>query len=49
LVRPASDPKELSDALLHVGVIVRPMGAFIRVTIGTADENRRFLESMDNL
>ena len=49
LVRPASDPKQLSDALLHVGVIVRPMGAFIRVTIGTAEENRRFLESLDNL
>ena len=39
----------LYEALLHRGVIVRPMGAYgfsdcIRVTVGTEEENSRFLE-----
>jgi histidinol-phosphate aminotransferase len=41
------DPKDLSDRLLKEGVIVRPMGSIIRVTVGTEDENRRFLEALD--
>ena len=43
------DPKELSDRLLKEGVIVRPMGTIIRVTVGTEDENRRFLEALDTV
>jgi histidinol-phosphate aminotransferase len=41
------DPKDLSDRLLEEGVIVRPMGSIIRVTVGTEGENRRFLEALD--
>ncbi|MGH7822478.1 MAG: histidinol-phosphate transaminase [Candidatus Binatia bacterium] len=41
----------VSEALLHEGVIVRPMGGYgfpehVRVTIGTEAENRRFLEAL---
>jgi histidinol-phosphate aminotransferase len=49
LIRPVSDPQVLSDALLQLGVIVRPMGPLIRVTIGTPDENRRFLAALDEV
>ncbi len=40
------------EALLRQGVIVRPMGGFglpecVRVTIGTDDENERFLETLE--
>ncbi len=49
LMRPASDPEGLGDALLHLGVIVRPMGPFIRVTVGTAEEGRRFLAALDKI
>jgi histidinol-phosphate aminotransferase len=37
--------KDLSDALLRKGVIVRPMGPAIRVTIGLPEENRRLVEA----
>ncbi|MEA2002247.1 MAG: histidinol-phosphate transaminase [Actinomycetota bacterium] len=47
LVRPAGDPSALSDALLRLGVIVRLMGPFIRVTVGTSEEGRRFLAALD--
>ena len=43
--------KEIYDALLRQGVIVRPMasyglGEYIRVTVGTAEENKRFVEAI---
>jgi histidinol-phosphate aminotransferase len=41
------DSNELSERLLKEGVIVRPMGRIIRVTVGTEEENRRFLEALD--
>jgi histidinol-phosphate aminotransferase len=47
MFRPALDPAALSDGLLHRGVIVRPMGPFIRVSVGTDDENERFLSAVD--
>ena len=37
------------DAFLHNGVIVRQFGGWIRVTIGTMDENDRFLHALDAL
>ncbi len=38
---------ELNDELLKKGVIIRPMGpSAIRVTIGTAKENKRFIGAM---
>lgn len=47
LFQPDADPGDLADALLQDGVIVRPMGAWVRVTVGTAEENRRFLDALD--
>ncbi|MDA2917149.1 histidinol-phosphate transaminase, partial [Nitrospinae bacterium AH_259_B05_G02_I21] len=37
---------------LHQGVIVRPMGgygleAYVRVSVGTAEENTRFLDAIE--
>jgi len=49
--RPA---QELFEAMMQQGVIVRPianygMPDFLRVTIGTEDENQRFIEVMDKV
>ncbi|MCI0468836.1 MAG: histidinol-phosphate transaminase, partial [Nitrospirae bacterium] len=42
------DSKGIYDALLHEGVIVRPVGAKqIRVTIGLPEENKRFIEAIN--
>ncbi|MCH8990927.1 MAG: histidinol-phosphate transaminase [Acidobacteria bacterium] len=43
----ADESAEAADRLLKEGVIVRPMGPIIRVTVGTEDENRRFLRALD--
>ena len=45
------DEKEIYQRLLHLGVIVRPAGFFglpgrIRVTIGTSEQNQRFLSAL---
>ncbi len=41
------DSKPLFEAMLHKGVIVRPVGPKeIRVTIGLPEENKRFVESL---
>ncbi len=45
------DGRALFQALLRRGVIVRPMGGYglprhLRITIGTADENRRLLAAL---
>lgn len=41
------DSQALYDALLRLGVIIRPMGPHaIRVTIGLPEENRRFIEAL---
>ena len=42
---------EIYDALLHRGVITRPMGAFgltehLRITVGLAEENERLLTAL---
>ncbi|MDJ0954844.1 MAG: histidinol-phosphate transaminase [Acidimicrobiia bacterium] len=47
LFRPAQDPAVLSDSLLRHGVIVRPMGPFVRATVGTGAENDKLLEALD--
>ena len=46
-----SDAMPIYNALLHEGVIVRPIGVYalpnhLRVTVGTADENHRFVEAL---
>lgn len=48
------DAKDIYQKLLHQGVIVRPLAAYdmpqyIRVTIGTKTENKRFLESLEKV
>jgi histidinol-phosphate aminotransferase len=48
-----ADSTALSDALLHRGVIVRDLKGYglnaIRITIGRADENRRFFEAVADI
>ena len=44
---PGLDATAIADAILRDGVIVRPMGPWIRVTVGTAAENGRFLDALD--
>jgi histidinol-phosphate aminotransferase len=51
LIDVRGDATVLYEALLHKGVIVRSMKAygypdFIRITVGTAEENRRFAASL---
>ena len=48
-MKAGDDPKDLADRLLKEGVIVRPMGSITRVTVGTEDENRRFLRALDDV
>lgn len=45
---------DVYDALLHEGVIVRPVGNYrlpnhLRITVGTEDENRRLLAALDRV
>ena len=52
LIRPGPPGAHAFEALLHEGVIVRPMAGYgfpdhLRVSIGTAGENDRFLEALD--
>ena len=42
-----SAPAEIAAAMLEDGVIVRPMGPWIRVSVGTTDENKRFVTALD--
>ncbi|MCP4309363.1 MAG: histidinol-phosphate transaminase [bacterium] len=46
LIRPDGDAPQLGERLLQAGVIVRPMGPFIRVTVGTQDENQVLLDAL---
>ena len=51
LVDIQSDCKQLYDAMLHKGVIIRPMSAYgfptyIRITVGTPAENERLLKAL---
>jgi len=46
--------QEMFKKLLSLGVIVRPMGGYrfpehIRVTVGTMDENRKFIEALQKV
>jgi histidinol-phosphate aminotransferase len=48
------DAGKISDELLHMGVIVRPLAWMgfseaIRVSVGTAEENGKFLEAMTDV
>ncbi len=46
------DGKKMFEALMRQGVIVRPMHGYklsewIRVTVGTSEDNKRFMEALD--
>lgn len=49
LIEPDGPAGRWSDALLHRGVIVRPMDGYIRVTVGTQEENRRLIAAWDEV
>ncbi|NND03505.1 MAG: histidinol-phosphate transaminase [Acidimicrobiia bacterium] len=49
LIRPETSAVELTESMLQRGVIVRPFGDYIRVTVGTEAENVRFLETIGDL
>lgn len=54
LVFTSQKGEEVYQALLRLGVIVRPMDAYgfthaVRVSVGTRRENERFLEAMDQV
>ena len=49
---PAPNAKERFDALLRRGIIVRPVGNYglpehLRVTLGTPEQNDRFLKAWE--
>jgi len=46
---PERDAAELAAALLRRGVIVRPMGPILRITVGTPAENERFLAALGEI
>ncbi|RJQ40347.1 MAG: histidinol-phosphate transaminase [Nitrospiraceae bacterium] len=46
---PVADSMDIYKKLLHNGIIVRPMGPAIRVTIGLPEENRRFIKTLKKL
>jgi histidinol-phosphate aminotransferase len=51
LIDVKGDGRKLYEHMLHQGVIVRPMQAYgypnyIRITVGRAAENKRFVESL---
>ena len=49
-MKAGADSAALKDALLPLGVIIRPMdGAWSRVSIGTEAENARFFEALDEV
>jgi histidinol-phosphate aminotransferase len=48
LVEPAQPVAALVTSLQERGVIVRPMGEYIRVTVGNIEENRRLLAAWDD-
>jgi histidinol-phosphate aminotransferase len=46
---PPSDAPGLGEALMSAGQIVRVLGDGIRVTVGTVDENSRFLSVLETI
>ena len=46
---PVENSMDLYESLLRFGVIVRPMGPAIRVTIGLPEENRRFIGALEKV
>ena len=54
LLEAGKKAKEISDRLLHKGVIVRPCGGYdlpfhLRVTVGTMKQNERFIKVLEGI
>jgi histidinol-phosphate aminotransferase len=54
LIRVPRPGKEVYEAMLRLGVIIRAMDAYgfpdyIRVNVGLPEENRRFLEALEKV
>ena len=54
IVNVGKDCKEVFKGLLKAGIIIRDMkswglGTYIRVTVGTADENKRFIRALKEI
>ncbi|CAN5477822.1 MAG: histidinol-phosphate transaminase [Acidimicrobiia bacterium] len=47
LVLPGDDAAGIGERMLHEGVIVRPMGNAIRISVGTEGENERVMAAWD--
>ena len=48
-LEPDGSPAELADALMQEGVIVRPLGPGLRISVGTPDENVHFFTAWDSV
>ena len=48
-IKPDMNPRVLAEAMLERGVIVRPLGSLVRVTVGTEAENDRFIAALDEV
>lgn len=49
LWKPSSDPTDVAHALLQRGVMVRPMGPWLRITVGAEAENRLCVEAISDV
>ena len=48
--RPSEDSARFAAELTRLGVIVRPMSrGWVRITVGTPEENARFIEALDQI
>jgi histidinol-phosphate aminotransferase len=47
---PGDDSRAASDRFTELGVILRPIvGGWVRVTVGSPDENRKFVSALDHI
>ncbi|MDP2623858.1 MAG: histidinol-phosphate transaminase, partial [Actinomycetota bacterium] len=42
-----SDSRTAADAVLHRGTLVRALGPWVRITVGTPEQNRRCLDAIE--
>jgi histidinol-phosphate/aromatic aminotransferase/cobyric acid decarboxylase-like protein len=48
-VVPEGDPGVIADGMLERGVIIRLMGPYLRISVGTETENERFIAAWDEM
>jgi histidinol-phosphate aminotransferase len=44
VMAPISNAAAVADVTMRRGVIIRPMGNLVRISVGTPEENRRLLD-----